>query len=286
MPTFAAKSSVKPRIAGMKKGISLVVLLLVAAVAVCQNTEDSRQTNSVSSSAQWLGGVLDLVDDWLFFYGDDFLQNKTSYSHSSFEAHWAGLQFGYLNFLGSGAETYDAAYRLSGGWRFAWNFFDIEIPFSPRCGLFTGLGYESNIFFAAKPTEFSQRMFKQPETGFIDTDKFLEIQKSKLVACYLTLPLMFELQSRNGKFAFDIGAVFGWNFYSRLKTETVEQAVTRSEKYKDASNFNMNDFKAEATARISYLCLQLYFSASMTSIFDPSVHNYIYPYSVGLTFVF
>lgn len=299
MPTFAAERSVKLGNTGMKKSISFVLLLFVAIAVMCQNTESkdssvkavfkdedsSKEQYSESDFRERLGDVLDLMDDWLFFHDDDFFQRKKSRGRGSFEAHWAGLQFGYLNFTGSAAETYDAAYRLSGGWRFAWNFFDIEIPFSYRCGLLTGLGYESNVFFAARPTEFSQRMFKQPETGFIDTDRFLEVQKSKLVARYLLLPLVFEVQSRNGKFAFDLGAVFGWNFYSRLKTETVEQAGSCTEKYKDASKFNMNDFKAEATARISYSCLQLYFSASMTSLFDPSVHDYIYPYSVGLTFV-
>ncbi len=204
---------------------------------------------------------------------------------SSFDGSWAGLEFGYLNFADFMGE-YDDPYRLSGGWRFAWNFFEVEIPFSYRCGLVTGLGYQSNIFYAKTADAFSAQLFKPREGDVPSLEGFASATEAKLVARYLTLPLLFEVQSSNGKMAFSVGAVAGWNFYSRLKAEGEVNGRDVCTKNEDKSDFNLNDFNAEATMRFTYKCLQVYANLALTPMFDTDVHNSIMPYSIGLSLCF
>ena len=202
-----------------------------------------------------------------------------------FESSWAGLEFGYLNFADF-ASTYKDDYKLSGGWRFSWNVVDIEVPFSSRCGLVTGVGYQSDVFFASDGANFSKRIFIDKTTGEMDSLMFSDAESSKLVARYITLPLLFEFQTSDKAFRFAAGAVVGWNFYSRLKNKRFGKYGEEIVEYKNSDRFTMNDFKAEATLRIAYRCWQLYFNMALTPLFDTCIHDRIFPYGIGINISF
>lgn len=202
-----------------------------------------------------------------------------------FESSWAGLEFGYLNFADF-ASTYKDDYKLSGGWRFSWNIVDIEVPFSSRCGLVTGVGYQSDVFFASDGANFSKRIFIDKTTGEMDSLMFSDAESSKLVARYITLPLLFEFQTSDKAFRFAAGAVVGWNFYSRLKNKRFGKYGEEIVEYKNSDRFTMNDFKAEATLRLAYRCWQLYFNMALTPLFDTCIHDRIFPYGIGINISF
>ncbi len=218
------------------------------------------------------GGVLSLSD--IAFCKED----KTK---RAFEGSWSGVEFGYLNFADHKSK-YGDVYRLSGGWRFSWNMVDVEIPFSNRSGIITGLGYQSDVFYARDAQLFSAQLFKDSHTGLVQPELFQGLNEARFVVRYLTLPMMFEVQSKNGDFAFTHGAVFGWNFYSRLKTEQSKGGVEQNNTYKEKNNFHSSRFKAEFTLRLSYKCFQIYYNVALTPLLETYVHDKIMPFSVGL----
>ncbi len=249
----------------------------VLEITVPDSTTEYKGYSRIEESISITDEVIDNIGKL-----SDIAGNKRK---SRFETSWAGLEFAYLNYADF-AGDYNSDYRLSGGWRFSWNIVDIEIPFSKTCGLLTGIGYQSDVMFASKANKFISRMFVDQATGNVDYTAFEDAQKAKLVARYITLPLMFECQNNDGSFKFDIGAIVGWNFYTRLKAEFVEENVNSETKFKDADTFMMNDFKAEGTIRFAYKSWQLFFNMSLTPMFDTDIHDRIYPYTVGVNLLF
>ena len=293
----------------MKREFAFCLFFLLFAFAVpAQNDEqgaelyspkgvllEAKDTNSSSkngvadlSSRENAGTLRHLLFELHELFGNsdyDGVITDKSIRKGAFESSWAGLEFGYLNFADF-ASGFDNDYKLSGGWRFSWNIVDIEVPFSSRCGLVTGVGYQSNVFFASDAGDFSKRIFIDKTSGETDSLMFMDVEKSKLIARYITLPLLFEFQTYGKAFRFAAGAVVGWNFYSRLKIKRFDKYGENIVKYKDSDRFTMNDFKAEATLRLAYRYWQLYFNMALTPLFDTCIHDRIFPYSVGINISF
>lgn len=282
-----------------KTVIVLVLMMLFSFCLFAQSEENKLQLQSanaqiedtikeIKTSTIFRNGFNRLFDDVIYL-----LERskpgvaKPLYPNNSvrFESSWSGLEVGYLNFANFGNRLHEG-YKLSGGWRFAWNAFDVEVPFSSRCGLLTGLGYCSDVFFAKDAGSFSRHLFIDSDTREIDTAAFTDLSRAKLVVRYLTLPLLFEFQSTRRTFRCQFGVIVGLNLYSRLKTQAATDNLVCETKYKASDKFQLNRMKADANLRFSYKYWQFCFAYSLTPLFDTKIHDIVQPYSISINLSF
>lgn len=260
-----------------------------AALLCAMDSNALQQSDMTHSSSMEKTGVARSIFTELYnIFGNHSAEGRKAGGaarKSDFESSWAGVGFGYLNLAGF-ASGYDDDYKLSGGWRFSWNIADVEFPFSERCGLVTGIGYQSDVFLASDAEKFAKRVFIDKSTGEMDTLMFKGVEKSKLLTRYITLPLLFEFQTSSKAFSISTGVLVGWNIYSRLKNKRIGKFGETIVKYKNSDLFTMNTLKAEAVLRLAYRHCQLYFAMALTPLFDTCIHDKILPYSVGINISF
>lgn len=283
-------------------GKTMIVLVLMMLFSFClfaqgkegklklqsANAQSEDTTMEIKTSTMFRNSFNRIFDDAIYLLerSKPCVANPLRQKNSArFESSWAGLEVGYLNFADFDNRLHNG-YKLSGGWRFAWNVFDIEVPFSSRCGLLTGLGYASDVFFAKDADSFSRHLFIESDTREIDTAAFTDVERAKLVVRYLTLPLLFEFQSTKRSFRCQFGLIVGLNLYSRLKTQTATDNLVSKTEYKSSDSFQLNRMKADANLRLSYKHWQLCFAYSLTPLFDTKIHDIVQPYSISINLSF
>lgn len=230
-----------------------------------------------------------------------------------FNGHWAGVELGFNGLL---TPNFDMNYakedayldlRMEKSINVNVNFFEQNIPLNKRntLGMVTGLGFSWNNY------RFGNNVFITPDSlelkGYYMEG--VEMRKSKITNLYLTLPLMFEVQSRavrtRDKLHLSVGVVGGW----RIRTHTKLYYEEANKDFwlrdpasgellpvkmsspggssriidKNHDSFHMRPFKLDASVRAGWGVIQLYANYSLFSLFIDDRGPELYPVSVGIS---
>jgi len=154
--------------------------------------------------------------------------------------------------------------------------------FKKRMYLSPGIGFNWNKYqFKDK----QQMLSTQNDTVLFLVDSAITYDKYKLRATYLQVPLLigFRLGNLDKKYVnIQLGAIAGYNIGSITKAKYILNGAKYKDKIRD--DYNINPFKLDAIARVSFGNIGLFGSYSFTSLFEDSKAPSLTPFSVGLTF--
>ena len=190
------------------------------------------------------------------------------------------IGYGYLNWSDDGMfATPDGNDAYSLKWSSKWDFsYILNICPDNRLWVSTGLGLQSNVF--RFDDTFALDVFNNSAlAGSVSKGKF------KLVARYITVPLMLNLRVAHNV-QLHAGVVGGLNYHNshtgfkqNFKTDGIKQ------KNSTGSSFNQfNTFKADATLGVQFYGLTFYASHSLTPIFKDSYGKELKPFAFGVIF--
>ncbi|MFV0521961.1 MAG: hypothetical protein ACK5MI_05990 [Mangrovibacterium sp.] len=209
---------------------------------------------------------------------------------NKFNGHWASLQFGVNGFANSDYSMYEPTsdvpsdfmdLRQAASWEINWNILEWNIALNRRnnFGLVTGMGLSWNNYkFDNKVT------IDKGDNGIIypSAVEDTNFKKSKLMLCYLTVPLMMEYQfpinQGRSKMFVSAGVVGGLNIKSLAKVKANDS------KNKDRGSLSIAPFKASGIFQVGGNNLSLYATYSFTELFKDGKGPKLTPFSVGISF--
>ncbi len=223
-------------------------------------------------------------DDWNWdFYWDKRVRR--------FNGHWSGIELGISTFMNKNHKmdlpTDGEFLELkTASWAVNLNFLEYNIMHARnnKIGLTTGMGIEWNNF-----------KFKKGITLYEDMNGIIrgvemqdsDFEKNKLHTSYLTIPLLFEIQSGNDKYRRRFYLNFGIVGSVKIGSKTKQVYEKNNNKYKSKvrGDFNLNTFRYAATARMGYKGLQLFANYNLVPLFKNNKGPEVYPLTVGLRLV-
>lgn len=235
-----------------------------------------------------------------------------------FNGHWGGVELGINGFVTPDFNTdwaseYDFLnLRYEKSVAVNLNLYEQNIAFNKKgnFGMLTGLGFAWNNY------RFSNSTFLSPDSnyvkGFYMED--VSVRKSKLTAMYLTIPVIFEIQSNNPRRSkrlyFGAGVIGGLRLSTHTKVyfdEADKEYYLRDPKtgnlldptyhtyrtpnsnsrniVKNFNSFNLRPFKLDATVRVGYGIVNLFASYSLLTMFEKNRGPELYPWQAGITIV-
>lgn len=209
---------------------------------------------------------------------------------SRFNGRWAGVELGlngYLNNNSLKLNTTDKYLSLnqSKSWNVSVNFAEFNIGIVKNyIGITSGLGLKFNNYRFENNIDLISDSAKI--TSFTDTVN--TYRKNKLIATYLTLPLLVEFQlpvSKNGdRIHFTTGLVGGLRIGTH--TKQVFDINGNENKDKQREDFHLSTFEYGLTARLSYNQLGVYVNYSLSTLFKDGEGPALNPWAAGLSFSF
>lgn len=207
---------------------------------------------------------------------------------------WLGFDFGWNNYVdrtdygtagvndfvpGQPEATKDM-FSLRGGKSVNVNIWPVLVKVNlidRYLGLRTGLGIEMNNYRYTKSISYKNDISRT--YVFRDTVQF---KKNKLFSEYLTIPVMFTVESNPAhtgrSFHFATGATFGY----LIKSRTKQVSHARGE-VKNNDPFNLEQFRTSLRTEIGYGPVRLYGSYSFTPIHQYGLEQY--PFSIGIVLI-
>lgn len=224
--------------------------------------------------------------DHIFIGGreNDTTSGKHHHHHGSMDNHWAGFELG-VN--GYNSEILPKAYqflslKLEKSIAVNFNFFNWHAPiYKDYIRMVSGLGLTYNNY------RFSNNTILTPHTTPIAaTYDTINDRKSKLVASYITLPLMLEFNTsynQRKNWHLDIGIEGAYKVGSHSKRYyTIDNTVYKP---KDYADFNLNPFRYDATVRMGYGHVNFFANYMLSTLFKSGGGPELHPITVGLTIV-
>jgi hypothetical protein len=164
------------------------------------------------------------------------------------------------------------------GWDFMLGGLDI---FNKHVYISPGMGISwNNYHFNEKIT-----MTTGADTTMFLTDSIFNFSKYKFRNTYLSVPIVIGARIGNpDKKQFDIhaGVIGSFNLNNIVKQKYTVDGTNNKDKIVD--DFNVNPFKLEAIARISFHTFGLYAKYAFTEQFYSGKAQSVYPFSIGITF--
>ncbi len=149
--------------------------------------------------------------------------------------------------------------------------------------LLTGLGITWNNYRFASNVVLENGPYTNAN---VDTTSGIGYQKSKLVAVYLTVPVMMEVfTSRNQKKAFHLG--FGGMLGLRLGSHSKQKIEIDNDvsKVKVFDDFNLNPFRYGFRVAIGYRKFNIFADYYASTLFKKNEGPVLYPVNAGITFI-
>ncbi len=227
-------------------------------------------------------------DNWIV--QDDNSDNHNSFRRhrSGFKGHWAGIEWGFCNYLAPGFsfvvpdDIYYMDLYSANSQYFDINFVQQSFGFSRHFGLVTGLGLNWDCY------RFSgNNSIVAGNNGVIEElVPPTTLKKSKFKSLYLTLPLLLEGQILADNHHINIGAgvIGGVKLWAQTK-----MVANDGEKLKSTGDFSMNLLRWGPTLRIGYGCVQIVTTYYVTPLFEKGKSpggNDLNPFEIGLAFTF
>lgn len=205
------------------------------------------------------------------------------------EAHWAGLDFGFMMLMD---ENFDNTFADNRYWNNdaarsqVWNLNILEHKFNfgtPYVGLTTGLG------FSWTSVSFKNNYLIQAnaDSTFAVVDSVHQYSKNKLKASYLTVPLMLEFNTsanEDRSFYLAAGVVGGVRLTSKTKRKGEIDGKEFKEKVK--GRYNLNPFKLDAAVRLGFGDWGVFANYSLLPLFEQGTTVEVYPLTFGLSLNF
>ncbi len=147
-------------------------------------------------------------------------------------------------------------------------------------GIVTGLGFSWNNYFFAKDITIEQGDDMIVPIELSDATGYKNVEKTKLVASYLTIPLLFEFQvpTNNSPLYLQVGGIGGIKLNSHTKVKH------GGNKDKDFDDFYLSPFRYGATARLGYGSIYLYANYFFSELFKDGRGPVTNPYTIGIGF--
>jgi len=220
-------------------------------------------------------------------YNDKDSDSTKNSCKKSCESDWSGISFriganGYLSSSNSftmedGAENMQINYARSRVAELMFTHRPFNM-FNDRLYASVGLGFMWNNYFFKNPIVIQSN---DDATVFV-TDTADMYDKYKLRVTYLQVPLVVGVRISKGDRPFDlqVGAVGGVKLGSVIKTKYEIDGEEFESKIDD--DFNVNDFKLDATARLRFNDFGLFVNYSLISLFEDNTAPEVMPFSVGI----
>jgi hypothetical protein len=287
----------------MKKFVIIIMLTAIITQGFCmQVSSDDREgeKNRDTSVNLKIGNrgvdILESLEGHMFNY-EMYPENNKRYQEDQesdhhhrvkrFRGHWAGLEFGFNNYLTSDNSLTmpdDIEYMTlhSGKSKnFSLNFSQLSLGLARHIGFVTGLGINWNNY------KFDGDNNIQKGTNGIIEVLYPEtiLEKSKLTTIYLTLPFILEMQIpvNNNHINIAGGAIGALKLGSHTKMVYEDDRRT----VRSNGDFSLNMLRYGATARIGYENFHFYGTYYMTPLFrngmGPGGYD-LYPIEIGVAF--
>lgn len=237
-----------------------------------------------------------------------------------FNGHWGGLELGINGYVTSDFTTNWAPefdylnLRYEKSTAVNLNIYEQNIPLNKNktIGLVTGLGLSWNNY------RFSGSTFLSPDSSSLEgyymknlDGSNLSLRKTKLTAMYLTVPLIFEMQTNQprkiNRFYFGIGVLANirlsthtkvyfneanksYNLYDLSTNQTLPQTYTTPNSndrniVKNHNSFYLQPFKFDATLRFGYGIINLFVNYQLNTMFQKDRGPELYAWTAGITLV-
>jgi hypothetical protein len=205
------------------------------------------------------------------------------------KSHWSGFEMGVNLFMNedfkfdspNGYGYLDLKPQKSIALNF--NLYDLEVKLLRRnIMLVTGLGLTINNY------RFDSGIHLQPDVdtviGF--TDPVANIKKNKLVATYLSVPLLLEFNTSENPdktFHIALGVIGGLKTGSHLKL--VKEVGGDESKVKYRDDFNINPWRYDATVRLGYRNFTVFGSYNLAVMFKDKKGPELNTFTAGIRLV-
>lgn len=200
--------------------------------------------------------------------------------------HWAGVVLSYNGLIGdlghlslpAEAKFMEQSPKSIG---VSLNLIDYTLGCSRKVGFVTGLGFEFNNF------RFENNIGLKRENGVLVPDyqyeeKGIHLEKSKLVTCYMNIPVLFEVQfGRNNNFFVNGGVIGGWRIGSHTKIKADDPQLKG--KYKDHGNLGIRNLHYGYTLNFGYDHLAVSAVYYPQSVFRSGQGPQVRQFNIGLT---
>ena len=242
---------------------------------------------------------IDDIQNGLNSLNDDLKTRNEKYFHkefrvenrnrSSFNAHWAGFEFGILNFLnakGSLASNKQLDYLVlipEKTMSYSLNIleFDIALSKNKKFGAATGAGLRWNSLALKQNINLYEDENGNLFAEYIDPS-VMNFSKNKLNIVYVSIPLIIEYQIpiKHRKFFIGAGITGGIRAWSKQKQKYKINGQTYKNKKTD--DFQLALFRYGATARIGYGDIGFFVNYNFLPLLNEGAGPELFPISVGL----
>ncbi len=204
--------------------------------------------------------------------------------------HWGGVDIGVNILLNKDNKTtLDSAnqwleldYNRSLSWRI--NLFEEKIRlYKDYVGLIVGAGLTYNSYGLKNNVNITT---KDSTAIYAVKDTVNDYAKNKLRASYVNVPLILEFNTSNDNdrcFHIAAGVIGGWKMGSIVKQKWEDGDDKNQNRRK--SDYNLNPFTLDATARIGYKNLTVFATYGLTPLFKKNKGPEVYPMTVGIQIV-
>lgn len=204
-----------------------------------------------------------------------------------FNGHWSGFELGFNGLANEDYSLYSAAdadfmeLNQPKSMEVNFNFLEYSIVLDNPIGLVTGMGFSMNNYRFDNDLTLVKGDDGIVHPLWIEEDE--KVEKSKLMASWLTVPLLLEFQipvnGRSNRLFISGGVIGGINLGSHTKVKY------DGSKEKDRGSFNINPFKCSATIRAGLKDFSLYASYGLTPLFKSDKGPELFPFSVGISLI-
>ncbi|HNS16847.1 MAG TPA: DUF2807 domain-containing protein [Bacteroidales bacterium] len=216
-----------------------------------------------------------------------------------FRGHWGGLHLGINGYVDRDfsiqvPDEYDFLdLRYEKSFNVQLNVYEQNFNlYRNHLGLITGIGLSWSIYNYAKDLHFvpdsaviyayhgkEGNDYEQPHPE-------RDYRKSKLMAAYLTIPLLMEFQTnhycKTNSFHLTAGVVGGVRLGTKAKVKWDDSG---SGKEKHWDDYHMNPFRWDAYGGIGWGIINLYGTYSLNQLFQKDEGPELYPFTLGITLV-
>ena len=272
----------------MKK---LTVILTAVLLATGVFAQEKKDTSTIFIGKTKILLISD-EDEKIVINDHDTIEvdDKDSVKHNKFNGHWAGVELGlngYLNNANSmdlvGSEKFMSLNQAK-SWTFSLNFAEVNIGLVKKyVGITTGLGWQINNY------RFNSNNLLVADSASLTyyTDS-INLKKNKLVASYITLPLLLEFQvpvnHKSDWIHLSVGVVGGLRLGSH--TKQVFDLNGKENKDKQRDDFHLSPFQYGLTGRLGYNDMSVFVNYSLSSLLKSGEGPELYPWSAGISFSF
>lgn len=230
-----------------------------------------------------------------------------------FNGHWGGVEIGINGYVTPDFNTdwapeYDYLnLRYEKSMAVNLNIYEQNIAFNKKknFGMLTGLGLAWNNY------SFTNSTYLTPDSNAIQGYYMdgISVRKTKLTAMYLTVPVIFEIQSNNFRRSrrvhFAAGVIAGLRLSTHTKVYFNEADKVYALKdpktgntlptsyrspnsnsrniVKNYDSFYLRPFKFDATVRMGYGIINLFASYSLNTLFEKNRGPELYAWTAGIT---